>query len=48
MAIVIILLAIIACCMLFGKENTKNGITSIILGIVLMVVLLAILGSCGA
>ena len=39
---IIILLVIIVCVLLFGKENTKSGIV----GIVGAVILLGLLGSC--
>ena len=44
---IVLLLLIIACVLLFGKENTKNGIVSII-GTILMLALIAVLAdACG-
>ena len=44
---IVLLLLIIACVLLFGQENTKNGIVSII-GTILMLALIAVLAdACG-
>lgn len=45
---IVILLLIIACCLLFGKEATKNGISDIIGVLVFLLIIGAIVGSCGS
>lgn len=45
---IVILLIIIACCLLFGGEATKSGLKNIMYGILVLLVICALLGSCGA
>ena len=45
---IVILLIIIACCLLFGKEATKSGISSILGTLLFLLLIGAIVGSCGS
>lgn len=36
---VVLLLIIIACCLLFGRDATKNGISNIIMGICILIMI---------
>ncbi len=44
---IVLLLLIIACVLLFGKENTKNGIVSIIATILMLALIAVLADACG-
>lgn len=44
---VVFLLLIIACCLLFGSQATKDGCLSIFIAIFMLAMFAWVLGSCG-